>query len=351
MKRSLRLASSIALVCATVGFDRAHAQVLFSDNFESGAGAWSLTGMWHLENASGACGQLLGPFPSGVQCIRMGNASGTPCNFVGAEAAPTYDLATLNTPISIVGNGTRAWLRYKNRIDTEGCTNVFGDWWDVSRPEISTDGGGSWTPMLMDCHGNAWHKGRTDLTSYIGMDVQLRFSFFAGDAALNDGFGWLIDDVSVRMEPGVPFCDPHNLCPCDNNDGLDAIGGCQSSSGKRGELYGLGTASISQNSVSLHADGLPLGTTALVLQGNAFTTDYLAIGDGILCIGGQILRLGTQQTTVGAISHPLPGGLPLSATATANATYVYQVFYRNAAQYCNMGGTNLTNAYWIAWQP
>ncbi len=331
--------------------ERASAQVLFYDDFESGASAWTLTGLWHVESSTTPCGQLLDPFPSGARCLRMGDLSGTACDFVGSEAAPTHDRASLAVPVALVGTGGRAWLRYVNRIDTESCNMGQGIWWDLSELEISVDGGASWDLLGMDCYGEAWHKGRANLTPYIGSNVLVRFSFFAGDGKLNDEFGWLIDDVSIRMEPGAPFCDSSSACPCGNfTVGGDNIGGCKASNGRQAELYALGQASMTQETVVLHADSMPLGTTAFVFQGSAATSP-MAQFDGTFCLGGQLIRLGTRMTTTGAISIPSPGGLPLSTVASANTTLYYQVHYRNAANYCTEGTKNLTNAYSIHWTP
>ncbi len=356
----------LILAGLTVGFGftalplPARAQTLFVENFEAGTDAWLLTSAWKLENDYENCGSQLAPFPSGVRCLRMGSASGFDCHY--HNAFPGLQIAQLSTPITLSGAGAKAWLRYANRIDTEGCLfndgNPGGPPFDASKRELSIDGGSSWISLQHDCRGSSWHKGRADLSPYLGQQILLRFTFDAGDATANEGFGWLIDDVTVRIEPGSPVCDSSTACPCLNTPFVTwaedpetvNIGGCLTSSGVQAELSGRGSASVSQGAVVLRADHLPHGSYALFMQGSALAAPR-PLGDGLTCLAAPLLRLGVKAATSGAASYPDGANIPLSASAHAGETVAYQVHFRDAATFCTPSRSNFSNAYTIEWQP
>jgi hypothetical protein len=355
--------TGLAILLAGLAWSRPiHAQTLFSDDFENGAAQWTLGSPWHVENAIDPCGLQLSPFPSGARCLRMGNNTGADCHFHDLDVSPHQASARLDTPIVLVGTGARAWLRYVNRADSEECDDNFQFGFPVDNPErqVSTDGGQTWIGIGYDCRGNRWHKGRANLTPYLGQQILVRCVFSATDAVSNEGFGWLIDDVSVRIEPGAPHCDATNACPCQNyfgawprywEDPLTAdIGGCINSALREAELYGSGRASIAQDDAALHVDNMPLGSYAVFVQGSALTAPQ-QLGDGLTCLGGRLMRLGVKASTLGAASYPGAANRPLSTSAHAGETVAYQVHFRDAAPYCTPKTSNFSNAYTIEWQP
>lgn len=356
--RSPIFAVLVLLACSS----SSRAQTLFFEDFENGAAQWTLDSVWHVESASDPCGQQLAPFPSGIQCLRMGSNTGTDCHFQNAGVPPFLFSARLDTPIALVGNGATAWLRYVNRADTEGCDDSSGTPFDNSSRAISTDGGQTWHFLGFDCTGNRWHKGRANLTPYLGQQVLIRFTFQSGDNMLNDGFGWLIDDVSVRIEPGAPHCDAFIACPCHNyNESVGQppledpvtinIGGCIHSGLREAELYGSGHASITQDDVVLHVDNMPIGSYAVFVQGSSLT-QFHPLGEGLSCLGSPLLRLGIKATSLGASSYPSAANRPLSASARSGETVAYQVHFRDPiAAYCSPKSRNFSNAYTIEWQP
>jgi len=78
-----------------------------------------------------------------------------------------------------------------------------------------------------------------------------------------------------------------------------------------------------------------------------------AFGDGLRCAGGSIARLGTLTNFLGSSTYPGPGDQPVSirGSVAAGDVRTYQVWYRNAANYCTPSTFNLTNAYQAVWQP
>lgn len=361
MKALLALAS--ILVCAAP----ARSQTLFADDFEAGLGNWTTTGIWHLQNAADSCSATLLPFPSGTGSLWYGHNQGGICSF---QTTPWFGNATMTTPVLLAGTRQSVWLRYENFLSTEFCSpfDDFGQY-DRSTRWISLDGGQTWEALRADCTQTiaGWEKGRADLTPYLGQSVLLRFDFDSGDGIFDHGLGWWIDDVEIRLEAGTPTCDASPVCPCDNfnhpghwdefpggfEDPLTAnIGGCHHSEPNKtgAELWAQGIPSLTQN-VVLNADDLSLGTTVLVVQASAPTAPFAA-GDGLSCLGGALLRLAVRPTHSGAISYPQPSDPPLAATATANTTIGYQVYYRNAnPTWCTPATFNFTNAYLVHWAP
>ncbi|MFN0241928.1 MAG: hypothetical protein ACKVWV_03475 [Planctomycetota bacterium] len=361
-----------ALVAAASLAVSARAQTMFFDDFEAGLANWSTTSLWRPLSASSTCGAPLAPFPSGTQCAWFGAElppnGGAPCSFddqTNPFAGPSGTI-TMTTPVQLSGTGRFAWLRYQNRIESEGCSwEVHFGFWDVPDRFVSIDGGATWIPLAADCNGSSWHKGRADLTPYLGEQVLVRFRFRAEDAWLNHGFGWLIDDVQLRIEPGKPECDASSVCPCGNYstevfqnprehvEDLSNLnlGGCTNSLQQKGELWGSGVANMSEDSLVLHADLMPPGVTALVFQGNALTSP-IPLADGTTCVSGALVRLRVKQASLaGTLSHPTAGDQPLSATAGAHVAIHYQVYYRNAATFCTPATFNTTNAYGVPWGP
>lgn len=344
--------------------DRAQAQTVFFEDFESGYANWTMTGQWKPQSEADFCGSQQAPFPSATHAVWFGSNHGSACDYAVPDppwVTPKGDL-TMVVPVALVGTGQSAWLRYRTRLQSEGCLpEPPVEIYDYSSRSVSIDQGQTWIPLHGDCRKSTnWRKGRADLTPYMGQSVLIRFSFDAGDSNYNDYNGWWIDDVELRIETGVPICDADATCPCNNYlfgffDASTAnIGGCHNSAtpNKRGgELTGSGVASIGQDSVVLTADGMTLGTTALLFQGSALTPPQ-PLGDGTLCLGGQILRVAVRPAPAGTLSYPQPSDLKLSQIASANTTFGYQVWYRNATpSYCTPATYNLTNAYAVQWAP
>lgn len=151
------------------------------------------------------------------------------------------------------------------------------------------------------------------------------------------------------------FCEGDDTlapCPCDN---VGAPGnGCASSTFANGaHLAASGTAVLSSDTVVLDASDLT-GRTALFLQASV-QTFALTAGDGLGCLGGTIVRLGTKPIGGGTAQYPEPGDLPLGARGSVpplGGTFYYQCVYRNAsAGFCTSATSNRTNGLVITWSP
>jgi hypothetical protein len=143
-------------------------------------------------------------------------------------------------------------------------------------------------------------------------------------------------------------------CPCGNTSIPGAGEGCLNSLGRGGRLARSGSASIANDTLTLHGSGMP-DSSALYFQGTSASGAGAGtvFGDGLRCAGGAVTRLGTATNSAGASSHPGPGGLALSIAggAAAGETRLYQVWYRNAANFCTPSTFNLTNGVSALWSP
>lgn len=140
-------------------------------------------------------------------------------------------------------------------------------------------------------------------------------------------------------------------CPCASGG---ATSGCPNS------VYPAG-ANLQRVSgeASVFADSLVFGTSAMTGNACIFiqatgSTPPVQVQDGLLCLGGGILRLATKPVSASQSSYPQPGDPSISvrgAIPTSGATCYYQAFYRNAAAFCTTFTGNYTNALRVVWVP
>jgi hypothetical protein len=221
---------------------------------------------------------------------------------------------------------------------------------------LSIDGGAHWIE-LPQIHSSNWYRHVYDLTSYAGASLLVRFDFDAVDGYGNGMRGWFVDDVAIvaRAEPGVPFCFG-DWCPCTNN-GSNGNGCATSFNPAGGNLTSSGTASVSGDSVVLSASGLS-NSVITFFQGTATAFDQIygamSFGDGRRCVAGSVIRLKSVDAPGGVAQYPNPGDLSVSVRGAIPATggaRSYQVWYRNAADFCTISTFNLTNGLMMTWQP
>jgi len=143
-------------------------------------------------------------------------------------------------------------------------------------------------------------------------------------------------------------------CPCGNNSSPFANAGCLNSLGSAGQLVANGSPSVSADTLALVGSGMP-DSSALYFQGTVQTASGAGavFGDGLRCVAGSVIRLGTKTNAGGSSQFP-SGADPLvsvkGAVAPGNVR-TYQVWYRNAAAFCNAETFNLTNGWQLAWLP
>ncbi|MBI5284053.1 MAG: hypothetical protein HY874_03080 [Chloroflexi bacterium] len=207
-----------------------------------------------------------------------------------------------------------------------------------------------------------------------GVSVPIDWGAFApptSNAAYD--FGWdsgsdtlaILDVTHARVDlfhlgpptPATPFCvgdGSATICPCGNASPPGAPEGCLNSLGSGARLEGNGLASLVLDTFRLAGSGMP-NSTALYLQGDAQEGAGLGtvLGDGLRCVGGAIIRLGTKTNVAGSSGYPDAGNVPISirGAVPAGATRHYQVWYRNAAAFCTTSTFNLSNGVSATWAP
>ncbi len=141
-------------------------------------------------------------------------------------------------------------------------------------------------------------------------------------------------------------------CPCANNGGTGR--GCSNSLFATGALLsGAGTTSVAADTLVLSASSMT-GSVAVFFQGASQLAPAI-VDDGLGCVGGPIIRLGTKTVAANASSFPQSGDPLISvrgAIPPAGAVRYYQCFYRNAvAAFCPPATSNRTNGLNVTWVP
>jgi hypothetical protein len=140
-------------------------------------------------------------------------------------------------------------------------------------------------------------------------------------------------------------------CPCGNAG--TTTSGCGNSVVATGASLGAtGAASISGDTLTLVASNMP-NSSAIFLQGNDLTDAPTFLGDGLRCVDGNLIRLGTSAIVGGSASYPSPVQLSISVRGgvVAPGTRYYQAYYRNAAAFCTPETFNVTSGIALRWGP
>ncbi len=174
------------------------------------------------------------------------------------------------------------------------------------------------------------------------------------------GGGTFIDifPTSIVVEfvgTGTNFCfgdGSGRTCPCGNNSAAQDESGCLNSFGQGARLRAFGNASVANDTLSLSGTQMP-DSSALYFQGTSPQSGGMGVvfGDGLRCAGGTIVRLGTKLNSAGASQYPVGADAPISVRGgvAAGDTRHYQVWYRNAADFCTAWTFNLSNGVTIVW--
>lgn len=168
-----------------------------------------------------------------------------------------------------------------------------------------------------------------------------------------------VDGLDSLQEPdaGTPFCGTAGTigtCPCGNN-GFPGRGCGNSVNAAGAILWGNGFPSISNDTVILHASGMPATATCLLYQGTTALGSGVVFGDGLRCVGGVQQRFPLRTAWCGnrSFGNGVPGDPSLSVYfgITSPTTLHYQVWYRDSAVFCTPNVFNLSNGYRITWVP
>ena len=140
-------------------------------------------------------------------------------------------------------------------------------------------------------------------------------------------------------------------CPCGN---VGAVGrGCAWSGNPDGAVLEW-TGSNRPDTLVLRASGMPATSGATVFwKGSALLREGIAWGDGMRCLDGALIRLGTKTNVAGAAQYPEVGNASVSVRGQtpvgSGSVGYYQTTYRNAASFCTPFTYNATNAVRVVW--
>lgn len=144
-------------------------------------------------------------------------------------------------------------------------------------------------------------------------------------------------------------------CPCANFSAAGAGEGCLNSFGLGAVLRGTGHTSVQSDTLVLTCSQLPPATTGLFFQGDASVSSGAgaAFGDGLRCVGGSVVRLGTKTASSGVVTYPQAGDAPVSVRGNVppNSVRFYQLWYRNSASFCTASTFNLSEGVGVTWSP
>ncbi|MDJ0521337.1 MAG: PKD domain-containing protein [Planctomycetota bacterium] len=156
----------------------------WTDDMESGDGAWTATGLWHrVTDAS--CG--VAAFSGVGQWYFGDDASCTYATGSQATGALTSPPLVLSADASV--------LRFHHQFETEDYAGPFDQCF------VEIDDGSGWTELRSWDSSSpnvaAWTEELIDLAPYAGKTVRIRFRFDSVDDLFNAFRGWNIDDVTV----------------------------------------------------------------------------------------------------------------------------------------------------------
>ncbi|MFN0241744.1 MAG: hypothetical protein ACKVWV_02535 [Planctomycetota bacterium] len=228
------------------------------------------------------------------------------------------------------------------------------------------------TPGL-EISGGAWSGQHVHGVTFARHTVTVGPSGFMGPhsglAAGADAFvGAVCNGMQLRkLDLFTPFCFGDGTlptpCPCappntvPNPSGA-AGHGCANSFDANGALLSA-SGSLAPDGVAFTCVvGPNYGAFGFLVKGSASNATGAALGDGISCVSGALVRFGghnagTNGAPLGSWTYPnVVQTIPVtSATAQAPAQQAYyQLYYRNAvANFCSAATANLSNGVAIVW--
>ncbi|MBI3358767.1 MAG: carboxypeptidase regulatory-like domain-containing protein [Nitrospirae bacterium] len=182
-----------ATTCVVPGY--APLPSIYFEDFETGFGNWTMSGLLNPENEADVCGSIVAPFPS--------SSNGA---YYGIDGTCTYNNGitnsgelTMNVPVLLpdTGSATLSFFSYEQTECEGNCPS------DNRYVEISTDGGVSWALLGEGNTEGLWHQRVFDLSPYLGQSILIRFRFDTVDDISNDFFGWMVDNLSINAGTSV----------------------------------------------------------------------------------------------------------------------------------------------------
>jgi hypothetical protein len=261
---------------------------------------------------------------------------------------PTSDAATAQWTFDGLVSGNYTLYTYARRWHA----------WPETYVEVdvigSLEGGGSVGPAWSETYA----AGVTHSVHHVWVGPNGRLTVAARHLSGELGSTAAVNGFQLVRSPeatGEPYCfgdGSGSFCPCGNTMPLGMWSGCKHSLGYGSRLRATGTASISTDTVQLHATGLPPGV-AVFVQGSQRRTWGVPFGDGLMCVSGTLRRLAVRPVVDGLATYPIAGETPLSVrgAAIAGSDLHYQVRCADRTPWCTPAQYNQTNGYRLQWTP
>ena len=296
-------------------------------DFEAGSDeGWGLgspnnasTGIWTRVDPRGTAAQTEDDHTSGANNLKcwvtgQGSAGGS----VG-ENDVDGGSTTLLSPVFDLSNTVAARVRYWRWYSNNQGSAPGADTFAV---DVSNDGGSSWVsaellgPTGADTVGG-WLAAELDLESLLPVTSQMRIRFVASDLGSGSIVEAAVDDVIVSYIDPNACTDPINFCV-----------GAPNSAGPGAVMSWMGSTDVLQNSMTLLCTGVVPNQFGLFFYADA--QQQKPLGNGFLCLGGNLHRLPALQTDpLGQATYGLDfTNLPSAGPIANGETWNFQFWYR-----------------------
>jgi hypothetical protein len=281
----------------------------------------------------------------------------------GAPEASDVDggMTTLRTPNFDMSGPYRWIVGYWRWYSNDQGAAPHADTFQV---DVSQNGGTSWVnaetvgPAGAQTSGG-WYYHEFAVNDFVTPTTQTRIRFVASDTGADSIVEAAIDDVTitrVACSGTRVFCAGDGTaapCPCGNVGASGA--GCANGLALSGRLSTSGNGIVGADTLLLSSAQTGTGVPLVFIQGSAGVNSGLglALGDGLWCAGGAIVRLGVKTSDgAGFARYPeaLNPAISVQGAVPAGATRYYQGWYRDALPFCTSATHNLTNGIAVAWR-
>jgi hypothetical protein len=230
-----------------------------------------------------------------------------------------------------------------------GASKGSGSAWDLTIASWDSTGAFRWSWRYPGAGLNT--------TQYLGLA-----SKYAGVAAVSGnnvivtGRGGQQNALILKLNrTAVEYCfgdGSSTPCPCANESALEQHAGCANSLGLGARLVDMdGASSLAADTLVLVGSQMPDGE-ALYFQGTtSMSGTGEPFGDGLRCVGGTLIRLGSSTNIAGASRFPDVGDPSVSVRGlvTTPGRRAYQTWYRDASVFCTPANFNFSNGLVITW--
>lgn len=288
---------------------------------ESGTDGWTMTGQWHRDNCR---------VHGGSWAFKAGS---TACP--GTYAALTTSNLTWNSDIDLGPPGYNYYLNFWQYYDTE-----WG--YDFCRPQVSTDGGNTWSLLERESSGSGpgigWYKQQYSLNGYSG-SIRIRFQLYTDNYVEYEG--WYLDDIEINC---TAPCGAEVTYLSSTISDLCAAGGEGNHNGvaESGEEvllhpllknWGLQPASGLTATLTTTTPGITItqatATYPNLVVGASATPDApffaFTVGPEVTC-GTAIQFVLNISSAASRASWALPFSVPVGSLSTSTTTLLYENF-------------------------